>query len=74
MAVAALGLEVDCDDVDSDSDSDSAFGSDKDDLWRAALWLLEIWDSYTLSDWSPFWNQLKNEQLQTDNYNCQNIH
>ena len=32
---------------------------------------LEIWDSYTLSDWSPFWNQLKNEQLQTDNYNCQ---
>ena len=32
---------------------------------------LEILDSYTLSDWSPFWNQLKNEQLQTDNYNCQ---
>ena len=28
---------------------------------------LEIWDSYTLSDWSPFWNQPKNEQLQTDN-------
>ena len=28
-------------------------------------------DSYTLSDWSPFWNQLKNEHLQTDNYNCQ---
>ena len=28
-------------------------------------------DSYTYSDWSPFWNQLKNEQLQTDNYNCQ---
>ena len=37
MVVAALGLEVDCDDVDSDNDSDSAFGSDKDDLWRAAL-------------------------------------
>ena len=32
---------------------------------------LEILDSYTLSDWSLFWNQLKNEQLQTDNYNCQ---
>ena len=28
-------------------------------------------DSYTYSDWSPLWNQLKNEQLQTDNYNCQ---
>ena len=28
-------------------------------------------DSYTYSDWSPFWNQLKNEQLQTDNYNFQ---
>ena len=24
-------------------------------------------DSYTYSDWSPLWNQLKNEQLQTDN-------
>ena len=32
MAVAALGLEVDCDDVDSKSDSDSAFGSDEDNL------------------------------------------
>ena len=33
-----------------------------------------VWDSYTLSDWSPFCNQLKNEQLQTDNYNCQISH
>ena len=30
-----------------------------------------LYDSYTYSDWSPFWNQLKNEQLETDNYNCQ---
>ena len=28
-------------------------------------------NSYTYSDWSPLWNQLKNEKLQTDNYNCQ---
>ena len=34
MAVAALGLEVDCDitDADSVSDSVSAFGSDEDNL------------------------------------------
>ena len=32
---------------------------------------LEILDSYTLSDWSLFWNQQKTKQLQTDNYNCQ---
>ena len=32
MAVAALGLEVNCDDADSDSGSDSAFGSNEDDL------------------------------------------
>ena len=56
MAVAALGLEVDCDDANSDSDSSLT---------------LEIWDSHTPSNWSPFWNELKNEQLQTDNYNCQ---
>ena len=33
MAVAALGLEVDCDitDADSESDSFSAFGSDEED-------------------------------------------
>ena len=37
--MAALGLEVGCDDADSDSDSDSAFGSDEDDLQRAALCL-----------------------------------
>ena len=30
-----------------------------------------IRDSYTLSDWNLFWNQLKNKQLQTNNYNCQ---
>ena len=34
MAIAALGLEVDCDitDVDSESGSVSAFGSDEDNL------------------------------------------
>ena len=41
--------------------------------WRRSLesssLTLEIWDSYTLSDCSPFWNQLNNEQMQT--YNCQ---
>ena len=35
--MATLGLEVGCDDADSDSDNDSAFGSDEDDLYRAAL-------------------------------------
>ena len=42
-------------------------------IWRRSLesssLTLEIRDLYTLSDCSPFWNQLKNEQLQTDN--CQ---
>ena len=29
-----------------------------------------IWDSHTLSDWNLFWNPLKNEQLQTKNYDA----
>ena len=29
-----------------------------------------ITDSYTPFDWNPFWNQLKNEQLENDNYDC----
>ena len=44
-------------------------------IWRrqsleSSSLTLEIWDSYTLSDWNPFWNQLK-KLLPTDNYNCQ---
>ena len=32
-----------------------------------------IRDSYTLSDWNSFWNQLKNKKLQANNYyNCKN--
>ena len=30
-----------------------------------------IRDSYTLFNWHSFWNQLKNKQLRTNNYNCQ---
>ena len=37
MAVAALGLEVDCDDADSDSESDSEFGSDMKTISREQL-------------------------------------
>ena len=29
-----------------------------------------ITDSYTPFDWNPFWNQLKSEQLENDNYDC----
>ena len=29
--------------------------------------MIYTWDSYTFSDWSPFWNQLKKKKLQTDN-------
>ena len=29
-----------------------------------------IWDSHTLSDWNLFWNPLKNERLQTKNYDA----
>ena len=60
MAAAALGLEVDCDDEDSDSNIDSAFGSDTNTISREQLSGSRV----------LFWNQLKNEQLQTDNYNC----
>ena len=37
---------------------------------HASYYLLIIWDSRTLSNWNLFWNQLKNEQLQTKNYNA----